>query len=155
LNSTTKAQTEIIGIVIIVIILLIGFFYMMLSNKQTESKQDIEDAHLSQALLNIIMQTNSECGPEYSIIIQDCFGKNEKCPGMNSCSYVSEKVQEILDSTLGKWQKPYSFYVTRESNKKMDINYVGCNEFKEKSSLATAIISDTPNIVVNLGICKI
>ena len=155
MRSTTKAQTEIIGVVIIVIILIIGFFFLMFSRKQADSKQDIENVQLSQAMLNVIMQTNSECGPEFSTIIQDCFNKNEKCPGMNSCNYAEEKIQEILDNTFGIWQKPYSFYATKDNNKKIDINYVGCNEFKEKFSLATAIISDKPNIIVNLGICKI
>lgn len=155
MKFTTKGQADILGLVLVVILIVILLFFFLLLNNSVENKNNIINSQLSQSILNILMQVNTECGPDLSVIIQDCFGDNQKCSGSNSCDYASSKIQEIFSNTLVKWEKPYIFYAKKSSGKKIEFSYGGCTENKEKSSLATTIISDEPiNIIVSLGICK-
>ncbi|MBT3720121.1 hypothetical protein HN789_04500 [archaeon] len=154
-STANKGQAEIIGLVLVVILLVIIIFFILFSNKNIDNKNDIIDSQLSQSVLNILMRTDTQCGPDFSVIIQDCFNDNSKCPGSNSCDYATFEIKKIFSETLDKWQKPYIFYAKKSSDKKIEFSYGGCTDFKEKAYLATSIISDEPNnIVVSLGICK-
>ena len=158
MKSTTKAQTEVLGVVIIVILLIIGLVFMLASrrNSSVDNKHEYLDSVLSQSLLSVMLQANTECGPDLMTIIQDCYDKNEKCPGMNSCDYATEKIKEILDGTLMQWSKPYLFHVKKKQDEKIRLSSDKCSELSEKSSSGLIFIpSEKNNIAVTLDICKI
>ena len=148
-----KSQAELIGIVILVILVVIGVFFLLFQQKEVDTKNSLVDAQLSQSMLSTMMKSHTECGPELSVVIQDCFGDDEKCPGISSCDYASDYIKDIFENTLEKWNKGYIFYVTQEDNLMIDFNFKECTEFKEKSALALAVLSEEPNIVVTLGVC--
>jgi hypothetical protein len=148
LKYTTKAQTEIIGFIIVVVMVIIVVLFVLLYPKKIDSKTDIINSQLAQSTLNVLMQVNSECGPSFSAIIKHCFDNqeiecciNNNCP-VDSCEYAETKIKEIFTETLDKWEKPYIFYAEKENTKKIELAYRGCNMFKEKSSIATLVISD-------------
>jgi hypothetical protein len=145
---------EIIGVAIIVIIVVIGMFFVMFSGrKKLDTKQDIMDAQLAQAMLNSMLGSETECGNSLYHVIKDCYGRNSLCK--NSCQYVHDKVGEIFNGTLEKWGKPYRFYTDRKGERKIILED-RCTQFSEKSSTGLTFISyHSDSIVVSLELCKV
>ena len=146
---------EIIGLVIILLLVVLGLLFFAYSNqRKANTKQDVVDTQMSQALLNAMMQSKTDCGPELYRAIQDCYDKNDLCDG-NSCEYAKTKVSDILAGTLGKWKKPYQFFTDREGDKKIEFSD-SCNVLSEKLSTGLYFIQDDDStIIISLNICKI
>ncbi|MFH2019871.1 MAG: hypothetical protein ABIJ34_00505 [archaeon] len=156
LKSTTKAQWDAIGIVFIVIILAIAMLYVAMQQKDNtvNNKQDLIDSHLSQSLLNSIMESTTDCNTEMYRVIEDCYGRNDICE-TDSCVHAADKIKDILKGTLEKWGRPYRIYADSADVRLLDLSQ-NCSRFDEKVSSGLFFIpTTTGTIVVTLDICKL
>jgi hypothetical protein len=143
---------EIIGVLFVVLIIGAGMIFFLASKSKIDTKQDLSESQLSQAILNAILPSTTDCGPELSRVIENCYGKNTLCG--NSCKYATDKMLEMMDGSLGKWQKPYRIYTNRGGKILIDIDK--CGNYTEKVSSGIFLIpQEKKNIVVTLDICKI
>lgn len=117
-----NAQTEIIGLVIIVIIITIAMlFYVSNSiSKSADSnvdniKKKFIDNELSMSFVQTLVRTTiPECGDlSFDKLVKDC-GLEQgfiHCSGGDSCEILRTVSQQIIEDTLVKWGKAYSFKI--------------------------------------------
>ncbi len=111
-----KAQTEIIGLVIIVILIALGMLFALqfaIKKPSAGKTQAVKESTLAANFLNALLSTTTECNKRsIKELLQDCavFGAIN-CGAESSCSYAHKAVSEIIDSTLGKWNKKYALTI--------------------------------------------
>lgn len=113
---------EIIGLVVIVILLTMGMLFMAMFalNEEPGTKVFTRKGLASSTMAALMKTTVHECG-SYSLpqiekhLIEDCAVNkgslyyDYSCGGKNSCDYLEEKIPQLLNDTLGKWNKRYEF----------------------------------------------
>lgn len=123
-----KAQMEMIGLVIIVILITLGMLFLAIfSFKDDQQKKFFTRKGLAYSTMSTVMKTTivrDDCSrffagdlvlPLQSKLLEDCAlykqsGIEEySCNGKNSCEFVRDEISKMLESTLGKWNKKYSF----------------------------------------------
>jgi hypothetical protein len=146
---------EIIGLAIILILVVVGLLFFAYSNqRKVDPKQDLIDTQMSQSMLNAMMQSTTDCGPDLFRTLQDCYGKNDLCGG-DSCGYAESKIAEIMEGTLNKWKKPYMFYAEADGERMLELSEE-CSDLSEKLSTGLYFIQeDEKTIIVSLNICKV
>lgn len=118
-----KGQMEMIGLVIIVILITLGLLFIMLFTVSTEGDRKVfAQKGLAASTMSAIMKTTIEnCDePHLSLekdILDECAKNYEyitsysgySCNGKNSCDYLTEKIGEFLNQSLGVRGYPYEF----------------------------------------------
>jgi hypothetical protein len=157
LKSTTKGQTEIIGLaVIVIIVVLLIFFISLKSSAGPATKQDQVFTGMAQAFLETDMIDRTQCGPGLQDVIKSCYGMDNTCGG--SCAYARAELQKRLDKTFTEKNMPFHLTVIKDKDKKIDINSADnkCTDSKEKAGSGIFVIPyDGSSIFVELGICKV
>jgi hypothetical protein len=115
----TKAQMEIMGLMLIVILVSLGFlmaFYFLArpAAKHYESaRESVLATHWTNAMLGTMIP---DCGDRTAEdLIRDCSagGASVRCSGgQNSCEKVESFVDALLNSTLGAKKRNYYFVAT-------------------------------------------
>lgn len=129
--SSRKAQTEMIGLVVIVILITLGMlFAAQFALKESPQKKIFTRKGLSYSTMSTIMKTTvyePNCKGDFKIkvnpqigkdLLEDCARNFElapdgyslyKCRDQHSCVFLKEFVTELLNDTLGSWNKHYEF----------------------------------------------
>lgn len=125
-----KGQMEIIGLVFIVILLTIGMLFVAkFGLNEDTSKKIFTRKGLAYSAMSAVMKTNvkdacliSDFTGEVVLnnlkisddLLEDC-AKNQGsknqiyCNGLDSCQYLNNTISELLNLTLGTWNKNYRF----------------------------------------------
>ena len=141
---------EILGLAVIVIIVVIAIVYTMSqqSQVQVDSKQDVLYTKTAQAFITTLLNTKTQCGPDYRALIKNCFLTDNACGG--SCKYVETEAKKILDKQYVN--QLYRFTASDGTNKKINLVSQGC---EESTGAGIAVIPLFPSsILVDLAICK-
>lgn len=132
MNLHKRSQMEIIGLVVIIILISLGMLFMAKFALDSDSKKKVFTRKgLAYSTMSAIMKTTIEeqdCSTGYTQwvqpqigkdLLEDC-AKNEvyaenngyslyKCSGMHSCLFLEQTIFQLLNSTLGTWNKNYEF----------------------------------------------
>ncbi|HIG93211.1 TPA: hypothetical protein HA234_03360 [Candidatus Woesearchaeota archaeon] len=136
-KNNNKGQMEMIGLVIIVILITLGMlFFTLLAVKESPEKKIFTRKGLAYSTMSAVMKTtiipeeNCVAGSAVSLelgkdILEDCalnagsyrrddpsncgFGCQYHCRGLHSCAFFNQKIEELLQASLGRWNKRYSF----------------------------------------------
>jgi hypothetical protein len=119
----SKAQMEIIGLVMIVILLAMGLLFAVViltkspSTEVTRVKESIQAANF----LNTILSTTTACDKrDVQNLLQDCATSSyengewigaDQCSTGNTCEVAKETIEIMLDKTLKEWNKDYVFFI--------------------------------------------
>ena len=125
-----RGQTEMIGLVVIVILITLGMLFVaQFALKESPQKKIFTRKGLSYSTMSTIMKTTvyePNCLGDVSInmnpqvgkdLLEDCamnhdYSLNEysyHCRGLDSCDFLREFITELLNDTLGTWNKHYEF----------------------------------------------
>ncbi len=120
-----RGQMEMVGLVIIVILITLGMLFMAIfALKGDDTREGFVQKGLAASTMTALMKTTvQECGVPVALekdLLEDCalgFGLPDdvyqyQCSGKNSCVFLGEKVNELLNSTLGQWGLRYEFEST-------------------------------------------
>jgi hypothetical protein len=122
-TPSKKAQMEIIGLVVIVILISLGILFLAKFSLQTKPQDAIFlRKELATSSLTALLKTSVEKGecpddaePSFTEVLIDCarhypigFGEvTLNCGGKHSCDFFSENAKNLLDETIGSWQRDY------------------------------------------------
>ena len=159
IKLSKKAQSEMIGLVVIVIMITLGMLFLAKFALQEEpSKKIFTRKGLAYSTMSAVMKTELECFeptdgnqqlPVQGVLIEDCatyrkpsFGSGTSdyaCDGYsNSCDFLEARLTELLESTLGVWQKDYVFssvIIDGTSEKTLvRVDNGGCDNSDERDS---------------------
>jgi hypothetical protein len=128
-----KAQMEMIGLVIIVILITLGMLFMAQFALKSEPKKKIfVRKGLAYSTMSALMKSSADCqapGRFYeqaptiggdlikdcaNYPVEDCETEAEsysfyQCQGKNSCCFLKDTISNLLEETLGRWNKHYEF----------------------------------------------
>jgi len=116
-----KAQLEILGLVIIVMLILLGIVfaikYVVLAPPSSLRQDFLKTQLAANMISSMLSTTTNECYSDTDItdLIIDCYKipsnrmicENNK----QSCEYLSDTIEHMLDATLKKWNKNYEFLI--------------------------------------------
>lgn len=160
---TKKAQFEIMGIAVLVVIIMLGmliFFVLSQSSREENIVKQYSNAEFAQGFLEVLLKTNvNECKGYYmEELIRDCASTNQiSCTtsgDKDSCEKAEDTAKAMLDGTLKKYNKGYSFKAVKIVNQNEE-------ELFPKIQQGSACIEKerpgrqplAPNIVLSLEIC--
>jgi hypothetical protein len=133
ISHSRKAQMEMIGLVVIVILITLGMLFMaQFAMKDHPEKKIFTRKGLAYSTVSAIMKTtitDSTCVQQFvgdtftqigKDMVEDCAANKDtaalpqgysqyQCRGKHSCVFVREQITELLDSTLGSWNKRYEW----------------------------------------------
>lgn len=125
MNIRKKAQMEMVGLVVIVILLTLGMLFLAIfSFKSGTQKKIFTREGLAYSSMSAIMKTTVSEGVcegnfKPSIgqqLLEDCAQNyfnspdgysNYNCDNKHSCVFLEETLIELLEDTLGQWNKRY------------------------------------------------
>ncbi len=163
-----KGQMEIMGLVVIVMLLSVGLLFVIkfvYLEPESNPRSEQLDSQLAANLLNSMVQsTATNCSNQkIKALFSDCAaGEEIRCDnGMYSCEYLNKTMHEILDATLGEWNRDYYFNATNTArnfctgvscrgNEDIEIGTPCQGNYDLKFH---PIQSDTKLVTVNLMIC--
>lgn len=165
----TKAQTEIIGLVIIVIIITLAMlFYLsykadsMTDPSKKTTYQTYAYNEIATSFAQSFLETYVwECHATVEELIVDCGslrGGRITCGFMSSCQKLEEVMVEIKNETLDAWDYPYGLTLRLSSSKKY--SYVKYNCTQDTVGRGTPGVFLVPYFpdpgvgTLELGICK-
>ena len=132
-NFRKRGQTEMIGLVVIVILITLGMlFAAQFALKENPQKKIFTRKGLSYSTMSTIMKTTvyeDNCKGDFKIKVNPQIGKDlledcarnldyayvpngfslYTCRDQHSCVFLKEFVAELLNATLGSWNKHYEF----------------------------------------------
>ena len=121
---TKKAQTEILGLSIIVVLILIGlglYFRFQISNDSDSGNEDITDSILAKNIVGAMLDSDADCRQmDFRELIISCteshiLPSTQYCGTKTECSFLEEKVNDILNKTLKAIKKEnYEFLIELE-----------------------------------------
>lgn len=150
-----KSQMELFGVAMLAVVLTLGFFiYIGVSSRQSnEIKETYTSTKLAQNMLNVMLETKTSCGIPLTEILKDCYGSNSLCYG-DSCEYAKEFINNTFEVTLRKWNMPHLLTVKQGTSEKIRVQYLGCDDTKEKEAPGIQPIPSMPPIIIRLDLCK-
>jgi len=118
-----RAQLEIMGLAIVVILIsLIVLFVVrfVVLREPKEYRKEYTEFDISYSFVNTLMNTNiPDCYDlSFTELFKDCeSAKIVNCIGYpDSCDYIKEKLEDILNQTLGMQNLNYEFIAYRNNN---------------------------------------
>ncbi len=169
-NNQKRAQMEIMGLAIIILLIVIGLLFVfkfMGSKPKDELKQEFVDTKLASNMLNVILKTTLDCKDiEIKNLYQDCaegITNIDYCGDDDPCHKASVVVEDILNNTLKKWGKSYTFNATIGtgpdsvktliSNKDCTAANIG-SKYAFLESEIYPIPTDEGTMLIKLDICR-
>ena len=111
-----KGQMEIMGLVIVLILLTLGVLFVIrfvVLEDDDSIRQQHAESQMAANLLNSMLQTSAtDCNnQQIKSLFRDCaMGNTIECDdGNKSCKFLNKTVEDILNRTLGEWNRDYYF----------------------------------------------
>ena len=118
-----KSQTEIFGLVIVVLLvslLMIMVLVFVVKDKGTDIQKTYNDKQLAINTMKAMLTTNMPAcrNVDLNDVIIDCFRNQELyCVGFSdSCAFVDNATEEIMQDTVILWGKKYRFYAYKKGD---------------------------------------
>ncbi|MEE9525084.1 MAG: hypothetical protein V3V78_00575 [Candidatus Woesearchaeota archaeon] len=151
------AQMEIMGLAIIVILLSLAILFtiqFIILKEPSETKQSFTSKQLAANTASTLLTTTTGCSDQpISALLIDCAESSlEQCSGMNHCTYVKQEIQEILNSTLDKWNRKY--YLTVNTDTTQIAIGEECSGEKTTSQPCCILPTKYKPVKINLDICN-
>ena len=171
MKQQKKAQTEMVGLVILIILISLGVLFVVQfmvkdTARQTQESARFQKSDMAKGIVMTLLKTTSNCDDinKYSFedLYKDCArgGFIECTTGENSCEYINESLQTILNSTLNNWYvKDYIFTAKVMSNKVTQATLTNiisgdCSgKNREGYDVPIPLFTTGNNILIFLGIC--
>jgi ABC-type transport system involved in Fe-S cluster assembly fused permease/ATPase subunit len=163
---STKAQMEIIGVLLIVIILIFAAVLMIMININRAMKtpaSTVADAEMAQSLIDAVMNTRAKNNFRISEIVANCFDarKNDLCKESDidtCCKYAQLSIEDAMIASLQSWKKSYrlDIYQKGTNNRIIQLitNDAACKESSLKEQPGYYEIPGDPPIIAELIICR-
>ncbi|MBN1503116.1 hypothetical protein JW930_06225 [Candidatus Woesearchaeota archaeon] len=150
-----KSQMELFGIAMVVVVLTLGLFLFLglRSQRNVNIQESYATTKIAQNMLNVMLEVKTDCGVTMSEIIKDSANLDSLC-SPSSKEYAEAYLGNLFAVTLEKWNKPYLFTAKQGSDELIRIQYLDCDETKEKEAPGVQPIPSVPPIIVRLDICK-
>ena len=162
----SKAQMEIMGLVIIVILISMGVLFALrfsLSDQKSNLREQVVESELAAHILNAMLSTTTNCTNKNLITIaelyQDCALSNRvRCDsGRDACEEAQNVTKLILDKTLEIWGKSYRFKIDGavSDTAKTELNITnkgGCGRQYERKTIP--LPTGVGTALIQLDICK-
>jgi len=158
-----KAQMEIMGLAIIVVLLSVGMLFAvsyMVRRPQSDIKKTYTYSETASNLLGAVLKTSSDCSQTtFSELFYDCGrGGILRCTeDQNSCEYLEENMQKILDATLKNIKYEFKADVTLtagESESKILINNDCTTKFGQVKMYPLPLHPYPGTLFITLRICQ-
>jgi len=175
-NLSRRGQMELIGLVVIVILITLGMLFMaQFALKSDPKKKIFVRKGLAYSTMGALMKTQANCS-DYDLngnkktnemlfigkdLIDDCAeykGDQESgfnCEKKHSCIFLNETISDLLNKTLGGWNKHYEFKSSLLYGSKpitlmhvKDLEGKGCS--KERDSSGSFPLNTDAGIVENV-----
>jgi hypothetical protein len=158
---SSKAQVELIGLIIIVII-VISAMLLFLVYKMNQPEQNVKRGFVNPRLANgflitITKVSVSEC-PQFSLadLITDCandLSKEIMCDGENSCVVANRTLYSILNTSMEDLGKEFNFSIDPLAT--TGISYPGCEGKDAVYGEQTFTLSSGETATLRLFVCNI
>ena len=123
MNIKKKSQMEIMGLLVIIILIAIGMLFTvnyMIHRKPSEAKKTYTESQMASNILSAILKTSTPLNEsselycskvDFTELLQDCARpKTITCKnGYGSCEYAAYYIEDMLNKTLGVYNKAYRF----------------------------------------------
>jgi hypothetical protein len=120
LQLSKKGQAEVIGLVIIVIMITLGMLFLVrFALDENPEKKIFTRKGLAYSSMSAVLKTQVVCddpsGEQILYVgqhlIEDCAQNSVQfsCSGMDSCDFLAQEIEIMLNETLGEWHKEYLF----------------------------------------------
>ena len=148
---------DIMGLALVVVLISLGFLFVLKFNilkKPTEVHKEFTSIQLSSNFISTLLKTTSvDCySRSFTELFQDC-GKGPTLfceDDQDSCRYMEEKTQLLLDETLQEWNVKYEFKVYVDPTfPKMQMG--GCPGGKTSKTFPLSLGAST--LFIKLDIC--
>jgi hypothetical protein len=143
-NIHKKSQMEIMGLLVIIILLSVGMLFTVnyiINKKPSTVEKKFAESQMASNILSAILKTSTpqnENDPlycskvDFTELLQDCAKfQTIMCNSGTSCQYANKNIADMLNKTLGKYNKAYrlrAWKVGDEKNPVMKIENLNCNE---------------------------
>ncbi|MBS3128305.1 hypothetical protein J4410_04125 [Candidatus Woesearchaeota archaeon] len=163
----SKAQTEIMGLVIVVILIALGVLFALrfsLSDDKTDIREEVVESELAAHMLNAMVSTTTSCNNRNPITLaelyQDCSLTNRiRCDsGRNACEEAKNITTIMLQETLNVWKEKYHFQMAGSASQtaKLALNITntvsGCGRLFERKAIP--LPTQVGTVILQLDICK-
>lgn len=177
-----KSQMEIMGLLVIIILLAVAMLFTvnyMIHKKPSEAKKTFTESQLASNILSAILKTSTPqdkadllyCHKvDFTELLQDCaqFETIQCDNGKYSCEYAGEHIRDMLNKTLGEWNKAYRFKAWRVYGDELPFSPivneegVACNEsyigpgreYQERESKLSPVPLNPGTLMIQFDICS-
>tara|TARA_Y100000310_G_C20699129_1_gene828032 strand:- start:5275 stop:5835 length:561 start_codon:yes stop_codon:yes gene_type:complete len=110
-----KGQMEIMGLTVVIILMILGMLFVVrfvILKPKSDVKQSYADTVLAANLKNSLLLMSTDChNKRVQDLLADCVsGFTITCPnGQRSCGYAMDRIREVFDKTLDRWNREYTF----------------------------------------------
>ena len=118
LISTRKSQVEIVGLIVIVLLLIVAMiFILQFTISRPYTVQTYVHKQIANNMVSSLLETSTVCDKDVADLLQDCVDHPESasrifCLDKDSCEFVNDTIENILDKTLRKWKKQFILTAT-------------------------------------------
>ena len=115
-----RAQFEIMGLAFIMILVMMGILFglYVMSRPEPQLARDFSQSQLASNWLNAYKGMSTTChGADITRLLQDCASSGQiDCGGKSSCAFAREITHELLNNTLGSWNRQYNLSLSGATN---------------------------------------
>jgi hypothetical protein len=157
--GNSKAQLEIMGLVVVVILVSLGFLFALqfvVLEAPENARETFTREQIAQNTLHTLVLTTTTCqGLDMTELIQDCFDSlsDLDCSGKTSCEFISVTTSTILNDTLKSWNKNYDFTLTRGERALIQLKNRGCPNDRDVGRMFLPSRDGGDKILVRLDVC--
>ncbi|MBW2968929.1 hypothetical protein KY304_00450 [Candidatus Woesearchaeota archaeon] len=151
-----KAQMEILGLAIVVVLISLALLFAVqffLLKPVSDEVKPAKESVVAANFLSSCLGTTTFChGRTVKELLQDCALSGAlSCPGdINSCLYVKQEIEKMLDASLDVWKKECFFSVNgMASDFSIGSECLGEKEYKQYP----VVVRPGFDIIVSLEIC--
>lgn len=151
---------EVMGLAMIIILIALGMLFavrFILKKPSVQPVQTAKESTLAANFLNVLLNTNTHCNQRtIKELLQDCArtGGITNCGTTNSCTFASETINTLLDTTFNQRNKAYQFSITGAPEvQKIQLSNGKCTKDKEAKQHPLPV---TPgfDIILKLELCE-
>jgi len=154
----------IMGLALIVILMSLGILFVIrfvVMKPKSEVRDSYTQTQTAQNILSAIMKTSTQCKSTVSYTVSDLLkscarGQNIICSdGNNSCEYVNNTIEYILNETLVVWSMKFNFTAFANGKYISLIEFGNATSFdKEAKVIPLPLYPQPGSLIIRLELFK-